>query len=197
MTQLIALTGGIATGKSTVAHEIKMLGYPYIDTDQIARQVVEFGTEGLKKLVGRFSDKILLASGQLNRQLLASIVFNDSQSLKDLNQILHPLILDETKHQIEKFDDPFIFVEVPLLYEVGWQDFFDEVWVIYAPYSIQLERLMQRDQMDQETAQKKITSQIPTIEKVVQADRVIDTQFDRESVADQVSQALQALSNKL
>ncbi|MCR8969452.1 dephospho-CoA kinase [Facklamia sp. 7083-14-GEN3] len=199
MAFLIALTGGIATGKSTVAQIIKNFNYPVIDTDQIARQVVEPNSEGLNKLVERFSGKILLDSGHLNRQLLSAIVYGDPSALADLNSIMHPLILAETKKQIASLDEEaeIIFIEVPLLYEVGWNTFFDQVWVIYAPYHTQLERLIQRDQIDREMAQKKISSQIPTIEKTGKADFVIDTQFDKETVAEQVNQALQDLLNKL
>ncbi|MGF3067129.1 dephospho-CoA kinase [Facklamia sp. P12945] len=197
MTFLIALTGGIATGKSTVAQIIKNLNYPVIDTDLIARKVVKPGSKGLNRLVERFSEKILLGSGHLNRPLLSAIVFNDSQALEALNQILHPLILEELRRQIKTLSEPLVFVEVPLLYEVGWQAFFDQVWVIYAPYHKQLERLTQRDQIDLEMAQRKISSQIPTIEKIEQADFVIDTEFDKETVAEQVNQALQDLLNKL
>ncbi|MGF3141722.1 dephospho-CoA kinase [Facklamia sp. P13064] len=197
MTFLIALTGGIATGKSTVAQIIKNLNYPVIDTDLIARKVVKPGSKGLNRLVERFSEKILLGSGHLNRPLLSAIVFNDSQALEALNQILHPLILEELRRQIKTLSEPLVFVEVPLLYEVGWQAFFDQVWVIYAPYHKQLERLTQRDQIDLEMAQRKISSQIPTIEKIEQADFVVDTEFDKETVAEQVNQALQDLLNKL
>lgn len=196
----VALTGGIATGKSTVATEIRLAGFPVIDTDQLARQVVTPESPGLKQIVERFGAGILSESGQLDRVQLGQLVFQDKGAMEDLNQILHPYIqvaLFEEWDRLDKLGHLLIFVEVPLLYEAGWEVLFDEVWVVYAPFNIQVERLMRRDSLNQAGAIQRINYQLPTSEKAMRADRVIDSQFGLTTVKEQVNQALQALKNKL
>lgn len=197
MTYRIALTGGIATGKSTVATYLRDKGYQVIDTDQIAREVVEPDSLGLKTLVADFGSEILNDHGELQRKKLAEKVFADKQLLNRLNEIIHPFIFNELERQLQLCEDPIVFIEIPLLFETGKSTDFDEVWVVYAPYSIQLERLIVRDDLSEELAEARINSQWPIEDKVKRADRVISSETTIQQMQAQVDDALQKVLNEL
>lgn len=177
MTFILGLTGSIATGKSTAARYFKKSGIPVVDSDLIAREVVEPGKPGLKKVVAEFGTSILNDDGSLNRKALGAIVFSDPNQRKKLDQILADELNLAISHEIADWvtkDVPLLVVDVPLLYEVNYQEKMTEVMVIYVPETIQLDRLMGRDNLSKEEAQKRIASQLSIEKKKELADIVID-----------------------
>lgn len=160
---LIGLTGSIATGKSTVTSYLLSKGFPVIDSDVIARQIVSKGHPVLENIAKTFGSNILLASGELNRKALGQLIFSDEGARKKLNALTHPAINVEMHRQIQLAKETghqLIFCDVPLLYEGDMSDQFDEVWVVYIPEELQIERLVQRDSIDREEARSKISSQV-------------------------------------
>jgi len=174
----IGLTGSIASGKSTVARMFADLGVEVIDTDVIARRVVEPGSPGLSRLVEEFGRPLLAGDGSLNRRHLGELIFADPEKRQRLNQIMHPMIMavvsDEMRSYARQHPDGMIMVDVPLLIEANLQSWFDKVVLVYVPVSIQLARLRARDGLDEKTAQLRMSSQMSPDEKRHYADFVID-----------------------
>jgi dephospho-CoA kinase len=155
----IGLTGGIGSGKSTVARRLAELGAIIIDADAIAREVVEPGTAGLRQVVARFGDEILTSEGALNRPKLGSIVFADAEALADLNAIVHPLVGARTAGLMGQVaDDDVVVYDVPLLVENELQDGFDAVLVVEAPIEVRLKRLVARG-LTEDDARSRIAAQ--------------------------------------
>lgn len=195
----IAITGSIATGKSTVSKYLIQQGYPVIDTDIISRVVVEKGTVGLERLKENFGEDIIQADGTLNRKALGNIVFNDEASKEKLNQILHPLISKESKERMAAYKEEghsLIFVDIPLYYEVDIDIPTDAVWLVYVSADIQLERLMKRNQIGEEDARQLINNQISIEDKAKWSEIVIDNSNTPEETHKQVDQLLKAENNK-
>lgn len=195
----IAITGSIATGKSTVSKYLIQQGYPVIDTDIISRVVVEKGTVGLERLKENFGEDIIQADGTLNRKALGNIVFNDEASKEKLNQILHPLISKESKERMAAYKEEghsLIFVDIPLYYEVDIDIPTDAVWLVYVSPDIQLERLMKRNQIGEEDARKLISNQISIEDKAKWSEIVIDNSNTPEETHKQIDQLLKAENNK-
>ncbi len=175
----IALTGGIACGKSEISNEIKRLGYLVIDADQVARQVVAPGTEGLHKLVRLFGQEILEEGGGINRPHVRQIIFNDRFARESIEKILHPLIHQRTleiltEHNLN-LQPKLWFYEAALIFEKQREHEFLEVWVAYCQRDTQVARLMKRDNYSLADAHKIIDAQMPTDKKAARADLVIDT----------------------
>jgi len=174
------LSGGIASGKSTVAQLFGELGAEIIDADEIARNVVEPGCDGLARVAACFGPEVLTAQGWLDRGRLAAIVFSDSARLQQLNALLHPLIAAEIHVRLERLRrsgfDGVVIVDVPLLFECGWQALFDRTIVVYCDPDIQRLRLMQRNGLDRAQADARVAAQMPLQEKKAAADFVIDNQ---------------------
>ncbi|MBG9977666.1 dephospho-CoA kinase [Ruoffia tabacinasalis] len=195
----IAITGSIATGKSTVSKYLIQQGYPVIDTDIISRVVVEKGTVGLERLKENFGNDIIQADGTLNRKALGNIVFNDEASIEKLNQILHPLISKESKERMAAYKEEghsLIFVDIPLYYEVDIDIPTDVVWLVYVSPDIQLERLMKRNQIGEEDARQLISNQISIQDKAKWSEIVIDNSNTLEETHKQIDQLLKAENNK-
>lgn len=195
----IAITGSIATGKSTVSKYLIQQGYPVIDTDIISRVVVEKGTVGLELLKENFGEDIIQADGTLNRKALGNIVFNDEASKEKLNQILHPLISKESKERMAAYKEEghsLIFVDIPLYYEVDIDIPTDAVWLVYVSPDIQLERLMKRNQIGEEDARQLISNQISIQDKAKWSEIVIDNSNTPEETHKQIDQLLKAENNK-
>ena len=189
----IGLTGGIATGKSTVSNYLKELAYPLVDADLIARQLVEPGQEGLERLVVRFGREILDESGALNRQVFGQRLFGDAQLRQEVDQLLHPLIyeaLEAESQRLAQAGAQLAFFDIPLLYETGYDQKMDQVWVVYLPYDLQVERLMARNSWSQAQAEVAIASQASIEAKRQRADLVIDNQGSLAVTFAQVDQAL-------
>ena len=192
----IGLTGGIATGKSTVSNYLKELAYPLIDADVIARQLVEPGQEGLERLVARFGRKILDETGSLNRQALGQRLFGDAQLRQEVDQLLHPLIyeaLEVESQRLAQAGAKLAFFDIPLLYETGYDQKMDQVWVVYLPHDLQVERLMARNSWSRAQAEAAIASQASIEAKRQRADLVIDNQGTLAVTFAQVDQALSRL----
>jgi dephospho-CoA kinase len=174
----IGLTGGIACGKSTVSAMLVRRGAILVDADRIAREVVEPGSPTLAKVAERFGQAVLEEDGSLHRKKLGEIVFADPAARKDLEGLLHPSIRALMRERMETseklYPDKLVVVDVPLLYESGLQAMFEEVMVVYVPREIQLDRLMERDGLTPEQAEKRLQAQMPIELKKERADIVID-----------------------
>ncbi|GFN34467.1 dephospho-CoA kinase [Tepidimicrobium xylanilyticum] len=190
--KIIGLTGGIATGKSTVSNILRELGYEVIDADIIARQMVEIGKPAYEEIINVFGKNILDDKGNINRKELASIIFRDFLMRKRLNDIVHPFVFREISRQInEHKDQRVIFVDVPLLIEEldkfkEYEIAFDEIWLVYVDENTQLNRLIKRDKMSKEEGLRKIRAQMPIDEKRKYATRIIDNSKDLISLRRQV-----------
>jgi len=172
---VIGLTGGIATGKSTVAGRLRTLGAAVLDADQIARDVVEPHTPGWQAVRDAFPT-VIRADLAIDRRRLAEIIFADEAARRALEQIIHPLVIDRMRSEGECLEKAgkIVVCDIPLLYEAGCDAWLDEVWVVYADPETQLVRLMARSQVSREEALRMIQAQMPLAEKVLRADRVID-----------------------
>lgn len=177
MTKVIGLTGGIASGKSTISNIFKEVGWPVIDADQTARQVVMPGSLGLAQIVSRFGSQVLQPDGTLDRAALGSMVFDDPQNLSDLDQIEHPLIMAAIDQQLAGFKKqglPVVVLDVSLLFETGMDQECDLTVLAVVDRKTQLERLMKRDHCSKAAALKRINAQMPLEEKMRRADVMID-----------------------
>jgi dephospho-CoA kinase len=181
----VGLTGGIATGKSTVSAIFKHAGAKIIDADQIARNIVQKGLPAWQKIVAHFGPRVLMADGQINRAILADVVFNDPVQKRHLNAIVHPHVRrksEELMQQLEKAESHGVVVlDVPLLYEVGMDKDLDKTIVVYVPEPVQLKRLMERDGLSEQSAKVRIHAQMPIEEKRHRADIVIDNSGSPEA----------------
>lgn len=188
MTIVVGLTGGIASGKSTVSKMFAKHGAKIVDADEIARVVVEPGTPGLAKIVEAFGSH-LLDGTCLNREALGTIVFSDESARKRLNAIIHPLVRQEMHRLTDlyrKQGEAVIIWDVPLLYESQLTDFVKKVIVVYVPKEVQLERLQKRNQLTETEALQRIQAQMSIEEKRQIADYVIDNQGSLSRTESQV-----------
>ena len=173
----IGLTGGIASGKSTVLTYFKDKGIPYIDADIVAREIVEPGTEGLKAIVDTFGSNVLQDDGTLNREALGAIVFHNEEKRQLLNSCLKTHIRNrimELTSQYEQGNTPILIYDIPLLIEGEWYTMMDEVWLVYVNETTQIERLMSRNGYTREDALARINSQMRLDDKCAYADIIID-----------------------
>ncbi|TSK06732.1 MAG: dephospho-CoA kinase [Geobacter sp.] len=187
--RIIGLTGGIASGKTTVARLFEKLGAPVIDADQLAREVVEPGTEGLARIVDAFGAKVLNPDGTLNRAELGAVVFADPAARRILEGITHPAIrklAEEKLQRLREAGTATAFYVAPLLIEAGITSRVHEVWVVYLDRETQLERLVKRDGLSREAALSRIASQMPMEEKKKLGRIVIDNRGSREELEAQV-----------
>ncbi len=182
MVRIIGLTGGIASGKTTISNILKELGAIIIDADKIARKVVEKSSPALKDIEENFGRDVLFKNGRLDRKKLGNIVFNDTGSLKKLNEIIHPYIvekiIDEINHYKKTYNNRVIILDAALLIELNLMDLVEEVWLIVVPEEMQLGRLVERDNISANQAQKRIDAQIPLEDKKKYADLIIDNSKD-------------------
>ena len=191
----IGLTGGIASGKSTVARELERLGAVIIDADILARDVVALGTEGLKAIVTRFGEQVLAPDGSLNRRALAGIVFADPQARADLNAIIHPRVRERALELEAAAPAGAVVVHViPLLVETGQQDDFDAVVVVDTTVEEQLRRLTRRDGLTQTEAEQRVAAQASREERLGAATHVIDSSGPVRETMRQVDELWQNLS---
>lgn len=181
---VIGLTGGIASGKSTVSRYLRERGAAIIDADIIAKDLVARGNPAWREIVACFGEQVLDETGNIDRKRLGEIIFMDSQARKKLNSIVHPKVIEATKKRIRELQDkddvPLVVVDAPLLLEAGMTDLVDEVWVVAVPVQEQVNRLVFRDKLSREEALKRINSQMPLSEKLAYADRVIDNSGSME-----------------
>ena len=191
----IALTGGIGTGKTHVLNRFRDRGVPVIDADVIAREVVQPGSLGLRGIVKRFGPGVLTPEGTLDRARLGEIVFRDKDARRDLEAILHPLIRAAMEERFRELppDTELAIADVPLLYETGRQRHFDRVIVAACPREVQIARVMARDGLSREDAERRVEAQLPIDSKTVLADHVIRTDGSFEETDRQVDKLLAQL----
>ncbi|MDH7602231.1 MAG: dephospho-CoA kinase [Armatimonadota bacterium] len=175
---VIGVTGGIASGKSTVLEMLRKRGAETLSADQVARQILARGEPAYHEVLERFGTAVIDADGNINRSRLAEIVFADEQARHDLNRITHPRIIERIRSAIEEFrkgtdGNGVLAVEIPLLYECGLEDIVDCVLVVAAEQGIQVHRLTTRTGITSEEALRRINSQMPMSEKVRRADFVV------------------------
>ncbi len=194
---LLGVTGGVASGKSTVAHMLEQLGAPIVDSDVIARQVVEPGKPAWKQVVDYFGKQILQKDGNLDRKKLSKIVFRDFEKRKKLESFTHPLIYDAYVKQaneiMEKDPEAIIQVVVPLLIELKLQYMFHKIVVVYIPQELQVERLAERDGISREEAANMLKAQLPIEEKLEYADFVIHNEGSLDETKKYVDDLWQSL----
>jgi dephospho-CoA kinase len=199
--QVVGLTGGIATGKSTVSTILENAGAVIIDADRIAREVVKKGLPAHRAIAEAFGENVLLSDGEINRSVLGDIIFNDPQKKQLLNSIVHPQVRKEQNRQLKHIEktnpNTIAILDIPLLIESQmYKDLF-EVVVVYAPEHIQIKRLMQRDGISEADALARVRSQIPIEEKKDKATIVIDNSGTRENTRKQALKIFQQLKDKL
>ncbi|OAX38013.1 CoaE-domain-containing protein [Rhizopogon vinicolor AM-OR11-026] len=186
---VVGLTGGIATGKSTVSNLFKSERIPVIDADVLAREVVQPGTKGLAKIVTYFGPEVLLPDGTLDRKKLGAIIFNDEKKRKKLNSIIHPAVSRAIFWSVFHCwfrGEKLCVVDVPLLIEGGLWKWMGKVVVVYCSAEIQLQRLMSRDKSSFEDASARLNSQLPIAQKVEYADIVVDNSGSLQDLEQQV-----------
>ncbi|OFV90124.1 MAG: dephospho-CoA kinase [Acidobacteria bacterium RIFCSPLOWO2_12_FULL_65_11] len=193
----IALTGGIATGKSHVLGEFRRRGVPCLDTDELAHGVTSAGTEATSAIAARFGSNVLAPDGSVDRQKVGPIVFADAVARKDLEAIVHPAVYRAVAAGLRGFElsgpYPAAVVDVPLLFETGHQGDFDKVIVTCCNQNVQLARLRARA-MTEADARQRIAAQWPTEKKVSRADFVIDTSGTFEDTDRQIEHVCGILS---
>ncbi|MCO7124821.1 dephospho-CoA kinase [Sporolactobacillus shoreicorticis] len=173
----IGLTGGIASGKSTISHWLVQHGYPVIDADKISREIVAPGEPALAKIAEQFGKTMILPTGELDRKKLGALVFQDTRKRRQLDELLHPIIryrMNEALNQLEEQGVQAAFLDIPLLYENGLETWVDQTLVVAVSEENQLRRLMTRNKLTEDQARARIASQIPLLDKVKRADAVID-----------------------
>ncbi len=197
MVCVLGLTGSIATGKSTVAGLFAREKIPIVDADLIARQVLEPGQRAFKDVVQAFGHDILMSDQSINRGKLGALIFNDQQKRDQLNQIVHPVIIDQLiaeRDRLIKAGHPLIVLDIPLLYELDLVELVDQVVVVYVTVKNQLARLMARDQLTETEAKQRINSQLSIEEKRQRANYVIDNNSSKEETEAQFQQLLARLT---
>lgn len=193
--RIIGLTGGIASGKSTVAGLIAAVGIPVIDADQLARDAVMPGSAGLQQIVAAFGSEVVNGDGVLDRSLLAEKIFSDPSARRTLESILHPAIkelAEKCLEQLRRDGVPVAFYMAPLLIEAGITERVDEIWVVYARPDIQLKRIQERDALGRDAAEKRLVAQMPMDEKKGLGRIVIDNSGSLEELKNRVAEILQA-----
>ncbi|MGH9330068.1 MAG: dephospho-CoA kinase [Vicinamibacterales bacterium] len=193
----MALTGGIATGKSHCAARFASKGVPVVDADQLAREVVRPGTPGLAAITQRFGTGVLRADGALDRARLAASVFSDDAGRRDLEAIVHPAVYEAIQGWLRRAEiagAPLAIADIPLLYETARERDFDRVIVVACAPETQLARLVERDGLSEEEARKRIVAQMPIEAKVTRATYVITTDGSYADTDRQVDQVLDELS---
>ncbi len=193
---IIGVTGIYASGKGTVCSMFEELGAQVIDTDILAREIVEPESKGFNLLVKEFGNEILNCNGSINRAVLADIVFKDKNKVKILNEITHPLILEKMQDIINKAPDKIYLINVPLLYESGFDKNTEYNIVVYAKENQVINRGINRDKFSETQIKERLNNQISLIEKLKLADYVIDNSSTIENTKRQVLEIWKTLLQK-
>lgn len=184
----------MGAGKSSVIEILKEKQIPVLDCDEINRTLQQKGQKGYLQLVKAFSDEILNDQGELDKQKMSNLIFSNEQKKRQAEEILHPLIKEEIEHQISQLSDTAIaVVEVPLLFEVHWESFFDEIWVVASDEEILLERLLKFRHVSKKEAIRRLAAQLPQQEKIKRADAVLWNNGDKEELRKQIYDILYAV----
>lgn len=197
MSQIIGLTGGIASGKSTVSNILKELSIPVIDADEEARLAVEKGEKAYNEIVAYFGEEVLMEDGAIDRSKLGSIIFPNPEKRAVLNSIVHPAVRERMQLKKEHYlsiGERIIVLDIPLLFESKLTHMIDKVIVVYVDEQTQLDRLMSRNGYSIEEAKSRITSQLPLKDKRNWADYVIDNNGSIEETRKQLLDILRKFS---
>ncbi|MCY7814930.1 dephospho-CoA kinase [Bacillus haynesii] len=198
MTLVIGLTGGIASGKSTVAQMFQQCGITVVDADVIAKEAVEQGMPAYQKIAETFGEGVLLETGDIDRRKLGEIVFANEEKRMQLNAIVHPEVrkmMIKQRDEAIRAGERFVVLDIPLLYESGLERLTDKVIVVWVPRELQLERLMKRNQLNEDETLKRIHAQHSLEEKKKRADAVIDNSGSLKDTEAQLHQLLDTWSN--
>ncbi|HDT6177934.1 TPA: dephospho-CoA kinase [Staphylococcus aureus] len=181
MPKVIGLTGGIASGKSTVSELLSVFGFKVVDADKAAREAVKKGSKGLAQVREVFGDEAIDENGKMNRRYMGDLVFNHPEKRLELNAIIHPIVRDIMEEEKQEYlkQGYNVIMDIPLLFENELENTVDEVWVVYTSESIQMDRLMQRNNLSLEDAKARVYSQISIDKKSRMADHVIDNLGDK------------------
>ncbi|MDW4402149.1 dephospho-CoA kinase [Staphylococcus saprophyticus] len=176
MPKVIGLTGGIASGKSTVSELLSAHGFKIVDADIASRQAVEKGTKGLERVKEAFGEQAIDENGEMNRAYVGEVVFNQPEKRLELNEIVHPMVREIMEKEKAQYlsEGYHVIMDIPLLFENNLQDTVDEVWLVYTSESIQIDRLMERNNISMEEAKARVYSQISIDKKRRMADHEID-----------------------
>ena len=193
MGKIIGITGGIASGKSTVTNFLRQKGFEVVDADAVVHQLQKPGGRLYQILVEHFGEKILLENGELNRPLLASLIFNSFDEREWSKQTQGKIICQELGSLREKLaqTEALFFMDIPLLFEQGYESWFDEIWLVYVDKKTQIERLMNRDHMYVEEAQARLESQWSLSKKKKLASHIIDNSGTQKELVEQVASLLE------
>ena len=195
MAKIIGITGGIASGKSTVTEFLRQKGFQVVDADAVVHQLQKPGGRLYQVLVEHFGEKILLENGELNRPLLASLIFSNPEEQEWSKRTQGEIIREELAALRNQFaqTEALFFMDIPLLFEQGYDSWFDEIWLVYVNRGVQLERLMKRDKISKEAAESRLNSQWPLERKMVLASHSLDNNGNQKQLITQVVHLLEEM----
>ena len=195
MGKIIGITGGIASGKSTVTEFLRQKGFQVVDADAVVHQLQKPGGRLYQVLVEHFGEKILLENGELNRPILASLIFSNPEEQEWSKRTQGEIIREELaalRNQLNQTEALF-FMDIPLLFEQNYASWFDETWLVYVNRDVQLDRLMKRDQISKEAAESRLNSQWPLERKMVLASHSLDNNGNQKQLIAQVVHLLEKM----
>lgn len=194
---IIGLTGGISCGKSAVAFELKKnCGAITFDVDEETRKLLQPGEEFFNDYVKHFGEQIIYENGQIDKKIVREIIFHDEDERQWINSVTHPILLNRTRQFLvdcQERGENLVVLEIPLLFEAGWEDLFDEIWAVYLPRELQLQRLILRDKITPAQAVARINAQMPVKEICSRADVVVK---NHNSFSDLQKQILKAMNGR-
>ena len=195
MGKIIGITGGIASGKSTVTEFLRQKGFQVVDADAVVHQLQKPSGRLFQILVEHFGEKVLLENGELNRPLLASLIFSNPEEQEWSKRTQGEIIREELAALRNQFaqTEALFFMDIPLLFEQNYASWFDETWLVYVNRDVQLERLMKRDQISKEAAESRLNSQWPLERKISLASHSLDNNGNQEQLIAQVVQLLEEM----
>ena len=195
MGKIIGITGGIASGKSTVTEFLRQKGFQVVDADAVVHQLQKPGGRLYQVLVEHFGEKILLENGELNRLLLASLIFSNPEEQEWSKITQGEIIREELAALRNRFaqTEALFFMDIPLLFEQNYASWFDETWLVYVNRDVQLERLMKRDQISKEAAESRLNSQWPIERKISLSSHSLNNNGNQEQLIAQVVQLLEEM----
>ena len=192
MKMTIGITGGIASGKSFVCSQIKQMGYPLVDCDQINKDLQQIGMPIYNEILNQFGKEFLNEDKTIDRVKLGKLIFANEEDRKKLNNISHPLIINEMKRRIDEFDG-IVFVEIPLLFETGLEHLCDKIICVFVDEITQINRLMARDSIEYDYTISKIKAQMPLEYKKEKSNFIIDSSLGFEDTKRQINEIINIL----
>ncbi|WP_148877587.1 dephospho-CoA kinase [Streptococcus sp. Marseille-P7375] len=198
MVRIIGITGGIASGKSTVTEFLRQQGYQVIDADQVVHELQEPDGRLYQALLSAFGSAILQEDGRLDRPKLGTMIFGNPEVLAQSSQLQNEIIREElaSRRDLLAETEDIFFMDLPLLFELGYDNWFDQIWLMDVTEEIQLSRLMARNALSREEAEKRIAAQLSLQEKRKRADVLIDNNASLEGTRQQIRDALQKLERR-